>query len=37
VATWLFNHTFGSVLMTIILYVAEGSVRHRDGCTPACG
>ncbi len=29
VATWLFNHTFGSVLMTIILHGAEGSVRTQ--------
>jgi len=27
VATWLFNHTGGSVLMTIIMHAAEGTVQ----------
>jgi membrane protease YdiL (CAAX protease family) len=27
VATWLFNHTGGSVLMTIILHAVEGSIQ----------
>ena len=26
-ATWLFNHTSGSVLMTILLHASEGSVQ----------
>jgi hypothetical protein len=26
-ATWLFNHTGGSVLMTILLHAAEGSMQ----------
>jgi hypothetical protein len=26
-ATWLFNHTGGSVLMTILLHASEGSVQ----------
>src|SRR5215212_4468393 len=27
VATWLFNHTGGSVLMTLVMHAAEGTVR----------
>jgi membrane protease YdiL (CAAX protease family) len=27
VATWLFNHTGGSVLMTIVMHAAEGTVQ----------
>jgi membrane protease YdiL (CAAX protease family) len=29
VATWLFNHTGGSVLMTLLLHAAEGSIRSE--------
>lgn len=34
VATWLFNDTGGSVLMTIILYAAEGSIRTEGWLYP---
>ena len=27
VATWIFNHTGGSVLMTIVMHAAEGTVQ----------
>ena len=30
VATWLFNHTGGGVLMTIVLHVAEGTIRPNE-------
>jgi hypothetical protein len=26
-ATWLFNHTRGSVLMTVLLHASEGSIQ----------
>jgi hypothetical protein len=29
VATWLFNNTGGSVLMTLVIHAAEGTVRIR--------
>jgi len=30
VATWLFNHTGGSVLMTIVMHAAEGTIRPNE-------
>jgi uncharacterized protein len=30
VATWLFNHTGGSVLMTIVLHAAEGTIQPNE-------
>src|SRR5215217_6835479 len=30
VATWLFNHTGGSVLMTLVMDAAEGTIRPND-------
>ncbi len=29
VYTWLFNHTGGSVLLTMVFHVAQGAVQHR--------
>lgn len=29
-ATWLFNHTGGSVLMTIVMHAAEGTIRPNE-------
>ncbi len=34
VASWLFNHTGGSVLMTIVMHAAEGTV-HPQALWPA--
>jgi uncharacterized protein len=31
VATWIFNHTGGSVFMTILLHTAEGAIGLLDG------
>jgi membrane protease YdiL (CAAX protease family) len=28
--TWLFNHTGGSVLMTLVMHAAEGTIRPND-------
>lgn len=30
VATWLFNHTDGSVLMTIVMHAAEGTIHPNE-------
>jgi uncharacterized protein len=30
VATWLFNHTGGSVLMTLVMHATEGTFRTND-------
>jgi hypothetical protein len=30
VATWLFNHTGGSVLMTLVMHAAEGTIRPNE-------
>jgi hypothetical protein len=30
VATWLFNHTGGSVLMTIVMHAAEGTIHPNE-------
>jgi hypothetical protein len=43
VATWLFNHSGGSVLMTLVMHATEGSFTHRRSglrgryrCRQAC-
>jgi membrane protease YdiL (CAAX protease family) len=30
VATWLFNHTGGSVLMTLVMHAAEGTIHPNE-------
>ncbi len=30
VATWLFNHTGGSVLMTLVMHVTEGTIHPSE-------